>query len=293
MKVRNPIIKAISSWFNRTFADPAALGLFFTLLGFFVLIEFFGEMLAPILVSVVCAYLLVGVRDVLSSHKVPKLLSTIMVFVAFIAIVLLILLGLLPLLIRELTMMINHIPVMFTDVKTWIDQLSKTHAHMVSPSMVNSVVNMLQSQIINSGSNLLAFSLNSISGLITVILYVFLVPLMIFFMLKDSAPLSKSLTKVLPRDRSLVLSVWAQMHKQVGQYIRGRCIEIIIVTIASAIVFYLFGLPYAGLLAVFVGFSVLVPYVGAVIVVIPVVVIAFGCSGVWGFILFQPCYALL
>ena len=55
---------------------------------------------------------------------------------------------------------------------------------------------------------------------------------------------------------------------------RGKFWEVVIVWAACLVTFTAFGLQYAMLLSVLVGLSVIVPYIGAVVVTIPVVAIA-------------------
>jgi len=74
--------------------------------------------------------------------------------------------------------------------------------------------------------------------------------------------------------------VWLEMDQQIGNYVRGKVLEILIVGIVSYIVFLWLGLDYAALLAMVVGLSVLIPYIGATIVTIPVALIAYVQWGV-------------
>ena len=67
--------------------------------------------------------------------------------------------------------------------------------------------------------------------------------------------------------------VWSEMDVQLSNYVRGKVLEIFIVGIAAAILFASFGLNYGALLAVLVGLSVLIPYVGAFSITIPIVII--------------------
>jgi putative permease len=49
------------------------------------------------------------------------------------------------------------------------------------------------------------------------------------------------------------------MNEQIINYIRGKVIEILIVGVISYVAFAMLGLRYSALLAVAVGFSVLIP----------------------------------
>ena len=80
--------------------------------------------------------------------------------------------------------------------------------------------------------------------------------------------------RILPRNRGLAGQVWEEMNQQITNYIRGKVLEMIVVGVATWIGFLIFGLNYSLLLAVLVGLSVLIPYIGAFVVTIPVVGVA-------------------
>ncbi len=107
-----------------------------------------------------------------------------------------------------------------------------------------------------------------------------------FFLLNDTEQMLNAVRRVLPRNRGLAGQVWKEMNQQITNYIRGKVLEKIVVGIATALGFLLFALNYSllGFLlfalnysllqAVLVGFSVLIPYIGAFVVTIPVVGVA-------------------
>ena len=85
----------------------------------------------------------------------------------------------------------------------------------------------------------------------------------------------------LPKDRSALDDIGRQMNCQIAKYVRGKGIEIVIVGLMSYVAFAWFDLNYTALLALLVGLSVIVPYVGATLVTVPVVLVAllqFGIS---------------
>ena len=78
----------------------------------------------------------------------------------------------------------------------------------------------------------------------------------------------------LPKDRSALDDIGRQMNLQIAKYVRGKGIEIVIVGLVSYAAFAWFDLNYTALLALLVGMSVIVPYVGATLVTVPVVLVA-------------------
>ena len=78
----------------------------------------------------------------------------------------------------------------------------------------------------------------------------------------------------LPKERSALDDIGRQMNLQIAKYVRGKGIEIVIVGLVSYVAFAWFDLNYTALLALLVGLSVIVPYVGATLVTVPVVLVA-------------------
>ena len=106
-------MKIISDWFQRFFNDPQAVILTVVLVLGASVILIMGKDLAPVLASIVIAYLLEGIVQILQRWlRLPRLLATFVVFVLFISFVLFLLFGLLPLTSRQLTQLVQQLPVM-------------------------------------------------------------------------------------------------------------------------------------------------------------------------------------
>jgi len=87
---------------------------------------------------------------------------------------------------------------------------------------------------------------------------------------------------LLPKKRPVMNKIFAEMNQQIANYVRGKAIEILIVGSVSYVSFTILGLDFALLLALAMGFSVVIPYIGAVVVTIPVLLIGFFQWG-WGY----------
>ena len=86
--------------------------------------------------------------------------------------------------------------------------------------------------------------------------------------------------QLIPKERVLINQVWHEMDQQIMNYIRGKVLEIIIIGSATFIAFAILELRYAALLGTLVGLSVLIPFVGAALVTIPVAAVALFQFGV-------------
>lgn len=115
----------------------------------------------------------------------------------------------------------------------------------------------------------------SVVNLFTWAVYLIIVPIFTFLMLYNKDVLKKRATLfILPNNQVLMRKFWPSLHQQIAGYIRGKLLHILIITIANSIAFKLLNVNYALLLGVGVGLSVVIPYVGAVIIAIPVVLVA-------------------
>ena len=125
------------------------------------------------------------------------------------------------------------------------------------------------------GQHILSFSIARLGTVVIIAIYAVLVPLMVFFALKDKQLLLAWAGKFVPSKSELSFQVWREVDVKIANYIRGKFVEISIVWVTSYIVFAVMDLNYSLLLSFLVGLSVIVPFVGAVAVTVPIALIAF------------------
>lgn len=264
----------IVHWYKRRFSDPHAVSLVAILLFGFITIYFFGHLIAPLLIAIVLAYLLEWPVNRLTKMGLPRLASVAVVVSAFIGLMLLALFGLIPTIWRQIASLLNDMPNMYATFQRYIATLPQRYPDLADLQIIEVIMHNAQAKILGMGDAILSGSMSSLLSIATLGVYLVLVPLLIFFLLKDKSELLAILSGVLPQNRRLATKVWDEMHSQISNYIRGKVVEIVIVGVASYLVFFFFGLRYPVLLAVAVGFSVLIPYIGAVAVTVPVVLVA-------------------
>jgi putative permease len=268
-------METIREWFRRHFNNPQVVGLALVLLAAFVIVILFGNMLAPVLASVVFAYLLDGPVAVLERHRVRRTLAVTAVSLLFLLVLLFTLLGILPRLSAQLTQLIDQVPDMVARGHEALMRLPERFPEFVSEDQVIELITALRSEAGQLGQRVLSLSLASLVGLITFLVYLILVPLLVFFFLKDKEQIIGWLSEHLPRERTLSATVWREVHAQIGNYVRGKVWEIFIVGAVSYVTFTFLGLQYSVLLATLVGLSVIIPYIGATVVTIPVALVAY------------------
>jgi putative permease len=273
-------MRFIRDWFQRHFADPQVAGLAVLLAVGFVIVVAMGRLLAPVLASLVIAYLLEGIVSYLERWGCPRWLAVTLVFVAFVATFFGIVFGLLPLLSQQVTQFFQLLPKMIIRGQELLLSLPEHYPNLFSEEQVRDLTKLIRLEVAQLGRKVLSWSLASVTSLLTLGVYLVLMPLLVFFFLKDKDRFIEWFKHYLPRERRLIAQVWSDVDAQIGNYVRGKCIEILIVWAVSFITFYFLGVPFSVLLSLLMGFSVLIPYIGAMAVVL---LVAFVTYSQWGF----------
>ncbi|MCL7928479.1 AI-2E family transporter [Halomonas llamarensis] len=276
------------SWIERYFSDEEAIILLLVLVAGFAAIIWFGRMLAPFFTALIIAFLLQGAVSALTRRRVPHLLAVVIVFLGFISVLLTLAFILMPLIWNQLVGLVQETPRMFASGQDWLDELQSRYPNLITPDQMQSWIGVASREISQLGQRALTLSLASLGNIMALIIYLVLVPILVFFMLKDRDKLVGFILSLLPQKRDLMTRIWHEMDAQIANYIRGKFIEIIIVGTIAFFTFAYFRLPYSALLAVLVGFSVLVPYIGAAVTTLPVAAVAgfhFGISDQFVYVL--------
>ncbi len=265
----------LTSWFRRTFADPQVVILGIVLVVVSAVVIGLGSMLAPVFASIVIAYLLEAVVLRLERLGLPRLAAVLLVFVLFLTSLFFLLFGLVPMLSRQLTQLVQAIPNYITQGQDLLLQLPQRYPQMVSEQQVEQIISTVGNELAAAGQQFLTWSLSSVGNVVGLLVLLVLIPLLVFFMLKDKQLLIDWFKGYLPAERHLVSTVWTDVEAQIANYVRGKAGEIVIVGAVSYVTFVSLGLQYAALLATMVGFSVLIPYIGAAVVTLPIAFVAY------------------
>ncbi|WP_126456191.1 AI-2E family transporter [Sulfuriflexus mobilis] len=269
------MFEVIGSWFKRHFSDPQVVMLAVLLLFGFLVVIYLGEMLAPVLAGLVIAYLLEGLIGLLQRRGVPRLIGVWTAFLLFVVVLVFLIFGLVPLLSTQVAQFVKELPTMIATGQGAIMQLPERYPDFINQQQLADLLNSIRAEIAAAAQGLLAFSLSSITSVVTLVVYLVLLPLLVFFFIKDKQLILDWVCSYLPKDRRLASNVWEEVNGQLTNYVRGKFWEILVVGVVSYITFEAMGLHYAMLLGALVGLSVIVPYIGAAVVTFPVAIIAF------------------
>lgn len=264
----------LKNWFFKYFGDPEAAILLIVLLFAFLFIWLFGEKLAPLLAGLVLAYLLDGIITTLQTRlRCPRGIAITLVYTVFVGLFIYAFVALLPTLYKQSVQLVTQLPQYMTSFHNFLASLPTLYPGLISTNTAQSWIASTDINLSSISATDGTFLSGSVSHLITALIYVFLIPLVTFFFLKDKTRLLKSFDAYMPDQRGLILEVAHEMRVMIGRYVRGKVFEVLLVTALTWIGFAIMHLNYAFLLALLVGLSAIIPYVGAIVVTIPVVLI--------------------
>jgi putative permease len=273
--------KFLSSCFNRYFSHPEAIVLMAISIVTVIVIMAIGNVLVPIVISIILAYLLSFMVEKLKKWRCPHLLAVSLVFLFFMGLFLLLLLYLLPLLWEQMANLIFEVPASLSRWEASLFGLQQYFPEVISNNQIYQFIKYIENCFITFSKELVGFSLSSLFGIVTVIVYFILVPLLIFFFLRDGKNIINWLVGFLPKKRNTLEIIWLEAYRKVSRYILGRSIEIILVGTVTIAAFELLQMHYAVLLGALVGLSVIIPYVGTVVVTTPIIIVGLNQWG-WG-----------
>ena len=267
------MINHLSNILKRIFSNEETIVFSIVILLTLIIFSLFIGVLTPFIISVIVAYLLVGLQKKIETYNVSENLATILAFSIFIIIGAAMFVWLIPLLYVQLQSFVLDIPRLFNEFLNFVSTIPAAFPDLVDSDQISVFFQAVSSELSSITQNIVKSSISGIQSTITVLLYIILFPILVYFFLFDRKNIIDGCLKIIPGDRAMLSQVWSEMDVQLSNYVRGKVLEIFIVGIAAAVLFASFGLNYGALLAVLVGLSVLIPYVGAFSITIPIVII--------------------
>lgn len=272
-------MNVIRAWLAQHFSDPQVVTLILILMVGLIGIVVLGSVLAPVLAAVVLAYLLDRPVEYLARLRLSRSLSAGLVATALLVGAGWVVFALVPLLTQQAGQVAQQLPEFLNQIQHWIKTLPKHYPNLITHDQIDAILSSSAFDVGRLRIEILSRSWSVTTSILYTAVYLILVPLMVFFILRDKESVLRWFGSFVPANSGLIRRVWSEVNTQLVYYIRGKALEILIVWIVSYVVFIVLGLNYAMLLSWLVGFSVLIPYVGAFSMTVPVMLVAYAQWG--------------
>jgi len=248
-----------------------------------------GSILAPFLVAFALAYILDPAADALERRRVPRGLAVALLVIPVLAGIALALVFGLPAIGRQAGELVEQVPAALSRVAAWLESLRGWLMRLDLPLMPEGTVASLrldearvaafvqaqQQQLLERAWAAVLGVGRGFGFLLTLVGYLVLTPVVVIYLLRDFNRITDRAARLLPparRERWLPLA--REYDRLLGRFLRGQVLEAFIVGVLTWIGLLIVGFPYSGLVAATAGVFNLVPYLGLVVSVVPVLVIA-------------------
>lgn len=279
-------------------------------------ISFLQPVLTPVAVAAILAFLLEPVVKTVMRTGLSRLLSIIVVYLATAAFFVGILVYIIPPAYRQSVVLVQNFPsymqktqALATRSLDGLHRLSEfslpvfagsNAEEAAEESAANDQISALISKSIRDGGTwlqqkipdlaveggrFLQRSLGGFLGVFGLLLSLVLVPIFLFFFLKDSAEIAENWSRYLPLRasplKSEIVSLVGEINSYLISFFRGQLLVSLIDGVLIAVALLVMGLDFAILIGIMVGLLGIIPYLGMMICYIPAVIIAAAQYGDW------------
>lgn len=232
---------------------------------------FLKAVLAPFAAAVIISYVLNPVVSMLAGRKVPRGAAVLLIYAVFLTTLAVIAVNLVPMLIEQLEELNEHLP----EITLRAQGLMHSMDTGLIPPGIETGMNNWFFELENRLAKGISHFLNNIGTTIGVLFDAFIIPFLVFYILKDFDVFERMVVSLLPRSRrKSIVTMLRDIDEALGNYIRGQFIVGVMIGILAYIGYALIGIPYALLFACFVAVFDIVPYLGPFLGAAPALVMA-------------------
>ncbi len=219
------MLEIFNKWYKRYLFEEESVLLLVLLTVSVILLMTIGDILAPVLAAIVLAYLAQGLSTRLQNWGLPQWFGVAASYLVFVGIFFGVSLGLMPLVWRQLMSLAAEAPRMLEQGRQFLGVLPERYPEVFTRAQLGELVDMAQVELASLGQAIVTRSFASIPGILTVMVYMVLIPVLVFFFLKDRQQIMDWIGEFLPAERPLLKRIWSEMNVQFANYSRGKVLE--------------------------------------------------------------------
>jgi predicted PurR-regulated permease PerM len=252
------------------------------------LVVIFRILFLPIMFAVILYYLLTPLVDWLEGHKIPRAFAIIIIFAAIMIVGFILFAALGILAYQQLIDLAENLPDYIKNIEIaiasmdehWLLQRLQANGILSFSEMAG----LISENLLNALSELSIGFSAAVSLLTNAFIALVLLPLILFYMLKDGEAIRKYTKKHIPKNhKEEAEGLLKEIDKGLSLFIQGQIVVSISVGILMFIGFLIVGLKYSLVFALFAMLTNFIPYLGPIISTIPAVIIGFATSPATGF----------
>ncbi len=255
------------------------------------LLRAMGTLLAPFVLAFFLAYILDPVVDRLERLRLSRGVAVLILGLPVAGLLVLLLVFGIPALTGQVESLIRRAPELVDRVARWIEGLRQgllgvdipfiddtalaARLRELTPERITEYLQARRAAIAQHGWQAVLGVGRGLVGVLTVLGYVVLTPVLTFYLLRDYDGMVARLGTYVPRPRQAGWSAFVKEYDRLlSRYLRGQLIEAALVGVLTWVGLWIAGFPYSGLVGAVAGVFNLVPYLGLVVSLVPGLIIA-------------------
>lgn len=221
--------------------------------------EFLKAIFAPFIIAMIISYVLNPVVRMLGGRKVPRTIAVLLIYAVFLVSLSVILMNVIPMFVEQLEELGEHLPELTLHTQQMMNRMDNS----ILPGSIRMGMNNWFFQFEQRLAGGISDFLDNIGTTIGLVFNAFIVPFLIFYMLKDFEAFERIMLQYLPRThRKSIVTLLKEIDEALGNYVRGQLLVCVIIGVLAYIGYMIIGMQFALLLAGFVAVCNIIPYVG-------------------------------
>ncbi|MDA0225722.1 MAG: AI-2E family transporter [Proteobacteria bacterium] len=233
----------------------------------FGIVWLLSPILAPFLFAAILAYILDPLVERLTRRRVPRTLAVILVLLLVVALVAALALVVLPLFYKELRLLGEKLPAFLA----WLNEHAAPWLKArfdIEFQLDVATVRELAGNVLSVNKDLAGQLLGSLKvgglAVVGVLITTMLVPVVLFYLLRDWNVLLKRVDGLLPRHlHARVRTIVGEIDAVLAEFLRGQMLVIVVMTVFYVCALWLAQLQFALPIGIITGVLVFIPYIGA------------------------------
>jgi predicted PurR-regulated permease PerM len=238
-----------------------------------------GSLVAPFVLALALAYILDPAVDMLERRRVPRLAAIAILGVPALALIAIVLILAVPAIANQIEGLVQQTPEALRRASEWLEALPTRirglSIPMLDPDQLATMIQERQTAILEGGVAALLGVGRGVGAVFAILGYVVLTPVLLVYLLRDFDRIRMQATSLVPpAKRPGFLSFFREYDRLLSRFLRGQLIAASIVGLLTWIGLWIAGFPNAGLVGAIAGVFNIVPYLGLIASIIPVIIIA-------------------
>jgi predicted PurR-regulated permease PerM len=231
---------------------------------FFVLIWALGEVLLPFIVGGAIAYFLDPIADRLERMGLSRVTATAVISLVALLLVVLLVLAVIPTLVNQLTALVNAAPDIAKRLQGFL--LERFPDLADSTSTIRQTLAEIGTAIQARGAELAQGVLSSALGVISIVLFIVVVPVVAFYLLLDWDDMVARIDSMLPLDHAPTIRRLArEINAVLAGFVRGQVSVCVALGTFYAVALMAAGLQFGLIVGAIAGAITFIPYVGSLV----------------------------